>query len=113
MGVALANTIAAETQYTGALVASLVLFKRLLVTVVRETMRWHHKVIQLLDLSNTRLVLVSFDQSRMLNRFSKDDETADISLAGTAISKLVHGCLFCVSFDCHVSLQKALYIVGD
>lgn len=76
-------------------------------------MRWHHKVIQLLDLSNTRLVLVSFDQSRMLNRFSKDDETADISLAGTAISKLVHGCLFCVSFDCHVSLQKALYIVGD
>ncbi|KAK7676596.1 hypothetical protein QCA50_017740 [Cerrena zonata] len=69
-------------------------------------MRWHHKVIQLLDLSNTRLVLVSFDQSRMLNRFSKDDETADISLAGTAISKLVHGCLFCVSFDCHLGLPS-------
>ncbi|KAH9924948.1 multidrug resistance-associated ABC transporter [Amylocystis lapponica] len=55
------------TQYTGALRASRVLFKRLLVTVVRATMRWH-------DVT---------PQGRMLNRFSKDVETVDSSLASS------------------------------
>ena len=41
LGGALVNIIAAATQYTGALRASRVLFKQLLVTVVRATMRWH------------------------------------------------------------------------
>ncbi|KAK7677231.1 hypothetical protein QCA50_019825 [Cerrena zonata] len=67
LGAALVNIIAAATQYTGALRASRVLFKRLLVTVVRATMRWH-------DVT---------PQGRMLNRFSKDVETVDTSLAGT------------------------------
>ncbi|THG99339.1 hypothetical protein EW026_g2986 [Hermanssonia centrifuga] len=55
------------TQYTGALRASRILFRRLLVGVVRATMRWH-------DVT---------PQGRMLNRFSKDVETVDSSLAGT------------------------------
>lgn len=41
LGAATVNIIAAAAQYTGALRASRVLFKRLLVTVVRATMRWH------------------------------------------------------------------------
>ena len=40
-GGAFANILAAIAQYTGALRASRILFKRLLVAVVRATMRWH------------------------------------------------------------------------
>jgi len=54
-------------QYTGALRASRVLFKQLLVSVVRATMRWHDTT----------------PQGRMLNRFSKDIETVDSSLASS------------------------------
>ena len=40
-GVALVGTTGAITQYTGALRASRILFRQLLVGVVRATMRWH------------------------------------------------------------------------
>ncbi|KAI0357032.1 multidrug resistance-associated ABC transporter [Trametes cingulata] len=63
----LVNIAGVATQYTGALRASRTLFKRLLMSVVRATMRWH-------DVT---------PQGRMLNRFSKDVETLDGSLAGT------------------------------
>ncbi|KZP20510.1 hypothetical protein FIBSPDRAFT_932199 [Athelia psychrophila] len=52
-------------QIVGGLRASRVLFKRLLTTVVHATMRWHDTT----------------PQGRMLNRFSKDIETIDTSLA--------------------------------
>ncbi|KAI5116711.1 hypothetical protein M0805_003223 [Coniferiporia weirii] len=55
------------TQYTGALRASRLLFKQLLVAVVRATMRWH-------DVTPA---------GRMLNRFSKDIETVDSTLASS------------------------------
>ncbi|KAI0070122.1 multidrug resistance-associated ABC transporter [Panus rudis PR-1116 ss-1] len=67
LGAALVNIISVITQYTGALRASRVLFKKLLLSVVRATMRWHDTT----------------PQGRMLNRFSKDIETIDSSLAGT------------------------------
>ena len=51
----LVSLCSVATQYTGALRASRLLFKQLLVTVVRATMRWH-------DVTPT---------GRMLNRFSK------------------------------------------
>ncbi|CDO68601.1 hypothetical protein BN946_scf184996.g32 [Trametes cinnabarina] len=54
-------------QSLGALRASRILFEKLLRTVVHATMRWH-------DVT---------PQGRMLNRFSKDVETIDMSLAGT------------------------------
>ncbi|KAG6914945.1 hypothetical protein DXG01_014339 [Tephrocybe rancida] len=54
-------------QYTGALRASRILFKQLLVTVVRATFRFHDTT----------------PQGRMLNRFGKDIETIDSSLAGS------------------------------
>ncbi|RPD61590.1 multidrug resistance-associated ABC transporter [Lentinus tigrinus ALCF2SS1-7] len=63
----LVNILAIITQYTGALRASRILFDKLLKTVVRATMRWH-------DVT---------PQGRMLNRFSKDVETVDSSLAST------------------------------
>ncbi|KZT66167.1 hypothetical protein DAEQUDRAFT_813713 [Daedalea quercina L-15889] len=61
------NIAGVITQYTGALRASRKLFRRLLVAVVRATMRWH-------DVT---------PQGRMLNRFSKDIETVDGSLASS------------------------------
>ncbi|KAH9854525.1 multidrug resistance-associated ABC transporter [Lenzites betulinus] len=61
------NIAGVIAQYTGALRASRILFDRLLRTVVRATMRWH-------DVT---------PQGRMLNRFSKDVETVDTSLAGS------------------------------
>ncbi|KAJ3486309.1 hypothetical protein NLI96_g4318 [Meripilus lineatus] len=67
LGAGLVNISGAVTQYTGALRASRVLFERLLASVVRATMRWH-------DVT---------PQGRMLNRFSKDVETVDLSLAGS------------------------------
>ncbi|KAI0772936.1 multidrug resistance-associated ABC transporter [Trametes elegans] len=63
----LVNIAGVMTQYTGALRASRILFDKLLRTVVRATMRWH-------DVT---------PQGRMLNRFSKDVETVDTTLAGT------------------------------
>ena len=41
LGSAFLGVLAAIVQYTGALRASRVLFKQLLVSVVRATMRWH------------------------------------------------------------------------
>ncbi|TDL21715.1 P-loop containing nucleoside triphosphate hydrolase protein, partial [Rickenella mellea] len=55
------------TQFVGALRAARKLFRQLLSTVVRATMRWH-------DVTPT---------GRMLNRFSKDIETVDSSLASS------------------------------
>ncbi|CDO68600.1 hypothetical protein BN946_scf184996.g31 [Trametes cinnabarina] len=77
----LVNTVGVITQYTGALRASRILFERLLRTVVRATMRWH-------DVT---------PQGRMLNRFSKDVETVDTSLAGTLQSVNQSLALFAVS----------------
>ncbi|KAF9070335.1 multidrug resistance-associated ABC transporter [Rhodocollybia butyracea] len=64
---ALVSVLAAAVQYTGALRASRILFKQLLVTVVRATFRFHDTT----------------PQGRMLNRFGKDIETIDSSLAGS------------------------------
>ncbi|KAI0657587.1 multidrug resistance-associated ABC transporter [Cubamyces menziesii] len=77
----LVNIAGVITQYTGALRASRILFERLLRTVVRATMRWH-------DVT---------PQGRMLNRFSKDVETIDTSLAGTLQSVNSSLALFMVS----------------
>ncbi|KAL0952989.1 hypothetical protein HGRIS_007200 [Hohenbuehelia grisea] len=62
-------------QYTGALRASRVLFRRLLITVVRATFRFHDTT----------------PQGRLLNRFGKDIETLDLSLAGSLQS--VNACM--------------------
>ncbi|KAH8810190.1 hypothetical protein DL96DRAFT_1821685 [Flagelloscypha sp. PMI_526] len=62
---ALLQTASALVQYYGAVRASKVLFKRLLVTVVRATFRFH-------DTTPT---------GRLLNRFGKDIETIDDQLA--------------------------------
>ncbi|KIP06892.1 hypothetical protein PHLGIDRAFT_128004 [Phlebiopsis gigantea 11061_1 CR5-6] len=67
LGAALVNITGVITQYTGALRASRTLFERLLTAVVRATMRWHDTT----------------PQGRMLNRFSKDVETVDTSLASS------------------------------
>ncbi|KAH8099895.1 multidrug resistance-associated ABC transporter [Cristinia sonorae] len=67
LGAGFVNIGSVITQYTGALRASRVLFEKLLTAVVRATMRWH-------DVT---------PQGRMLNRFSKDVETIDTSLAST------------------------------
>ncbi|PPQ62804.1 hypothetical protein CVT24_000498 [Panaeolus cyanescens] len=64
---ALTSVLSVTTQYTGALRASRILFKQLLVTVVRATFRFHDTT----------------PQGRMLNRFGKDIETIDSSLAGS------------------------------
>uniref|UniRef100_A0A8H8CJP6 Multidrug resistance-associated ABC transporter n=1 Tax=Psilocybe cubensis TaxID=181762 RepID=A0A8H8CJP6_PSICU len=67
MATALASITSVMIQYTGALRASRILFKQLLVTVVRATFRFHDTT----------------PQGRMLNRFGKDVETIDSSLAGS------------------------------
>ncbi|KIM37758.1 hypothetical protein M413DRAFT_448273 [Hebeloma cylindrosporum] len=64
---ALCSVLSVTAQYTGALRASRILFKQLLVTVVRATFRFHDTT----------------PQGRMLNRFGKDIETIDSSLAGS------------------------------
>ncbi|KIK63814.1 hypothetical protein GYMLUDRAFT_40900 [Collybiopsis luxurians FD-317 M1] len=64
---AFVSVIASAVQYTGALRASRILFKQLLETVVRATFRFHDTT----------------PQGRMLNRFGKDIETIDSSLAGS------------------------------
>ncbi|KII83783.1 hypothetical protein PLICRDRAFT_702353 [Plicaturopsis crispa FD-325 SS-3] len=64
---ATASIISVIVQYTGALRASRIMFQQLLVGVVRATMRWH-------DVT---------PQGRMLNRFGKDVETIDSSLASS------------------------------
>ncbi|KAK2461323.1 hypothetical protein APHAL10511_006850 [Amanita phalloides] len=65
LGGALISIFSVIAQYTGALKASRVLFRQLLVTVVRATFRFHDTT----------------PQGRMLNRFGKDIETIDMSLA--------------------------------
>ncbi|TFK37596.1 multidrug resistance-associated ABC transporter [Crucibulum laeve] len=64
---ALVSVLSVTAQYTAALRASRALFKQLLVTVVRATFRFHDTT----------------PQGRMLNRFGKDIETIDSSLAGS------------------------------
>ncbi|KAG7085320.1 hypothetical protein E1B28_013860 [Marasmius oreades] len=61
------NLCSVIAQYTGALRASRALFKQLLERVVRATFRFHDTT----------------PQGRMLNRFGKDIETIDSSLAGS------------------------------
>ncbi|KAH8109668.1 hypothetical protein DFH11DRAFT_1843160 [Phellopilus nigrolimitatus] len=63
----LVSVTSVAAQYTGALRASRQLFKQLLTAIVRATMRWH-------DVTPA---------GRMLNRFSKDIETVDSSLASS------------------------------
>ncbi|KAK0200579.1 hypothetical protein DFS33DRAFT_1362775 [Desarmillaria ectypa] len=67
IGGALVSVMSTTAQFTGALRASRILFKQLLVTVVRATFRFHDTT----------------PQGRMLNRFGKDIETIDSSLAGS------------------------------
>ncbi|KAF8153792.1 multidrug resistance-associated ABC transporter [Crassisporium funariophilum] len=67
LATALSSVLSVTAQYTGALRASRILFKQLLVTVVRATFRFHDTT----------------PQGRMLNRFGKDVETIDSSLAGS------------------------------
>ncbi|KAJ2929604.1 hypothetical protein H1R20_g7490, partial [Candolleomyces eurysporus] len=67
IAIALANVLSVTAQYTAALRASRVLFQKLLVSVVRATFRFHDTT----------------PQGRMLNRFGKDIETIDSSLAGS------------------------------
>ncbi|KAJ7104581.1 hypothetical protein C8R43DRAFT_1047311 [Mycena crocata] len=64
---ALVSVLSSVAQITGALRASRTLFKALLVTVVRATFRFHDTT----------------PQGRMLNRFGKDIETIDSSLASS------------------------------
>ncbi|TFK62437.1 hypothetical protein BDN72DRAFT_741737, partial [Pluteus cervinus] len=64
---AIASVVSVTAQYTGALRASRILFKKLLVTVVHATFRFHDTT----------------PQGRLLNRFGKDIETIDTSLAGS------------------------------
>ncbi|TFK50633.1 P-loop containing nucleoside triphosphate hydrolase protein, partial [Heliocybe sulcata] len=66
------NLASIVTQITGALRASRLLFRQLLVAVVRATMRWHDVTPQ----GKTA-------PGRMLNRFSKDIETVDSSLSSS------------------------------
>ncbi|KAI0705448.1 multidrug resistance-associated ABC transporter [Earliella scabrosa] len=81
MAAGFVNIAGVLTQYTGALRASRILFEKLLTTVVRATMRWH-------DVT---------PQGRMLNRFSKDVETVDSSLASTLQQVNASLALFAVS----------------
>ncbi|KAJ7105197.1 multidrug resistance-associated ABC transporter [Mycena epipterygia] len=64
---ALLTVSSSVAQFTGALRASRTLFKALLVSVVRATFRFHDTT----------------PQGRMLNRFGKDIETIDYSLANS------------------------------
>lgn len=78
------NIAGVITQYTGALRASRKLFRQLLVTVVRATMRWHDVTPQgRFELSITSESMIEHFLGRMLNRFSKDIETVDGSLASS------------------------------
>ncbi|KAL0951671.1 hypothetical protein HGRIS_008350 [Hohenbuehelia grisea] len=63
----LTTVLAVVVQYTGALRASRIIFEQLLGTVVRATFRFHDTT----------------PQGRMLNRFGKDVETIDRSLASS------------------------------
>ncbi|KAI0672201.1 multidrug resistance-associated ABC transporter [Trametes maxima] len=63
----LVNIAGVVTQYTGALRASRILFDTLIRNVVHATMRWHDTT----------------PHGRILNRFGKDIETLDTSLAGS------------------------------
>ncbi|KZT22415.1 P-loop containing nucleoside triphosphate hydrolase protein [Neolentinus lepideus HHB14362 ss-1] len=65
LGTAFVDVSFVVAQLVGSLRASRLLFERLLVTVVRSTMRWH-------DVT---------PQGRILNRFTKDMDTVDSSLS--------------------------------
>ncbi|KAF8872717.1 hypothetical protein CPB85DRAFT_1378897 [Mucidula mucida] len=67
IGSAMVGVASSAAQYTGALRASRILFKQLLDTVVRATFRFHDTT----------------PQGRILNRFGKDIESIDSSLAGS------------------------------
>ncbi|KAF8996876.1 hypothetical protein BDQ17DRAFT_1391964 [Cyathus striatus] len=67
IGGVLVNVSSVTAQYTGALRASKKLFRQLLITVVHATFRFHDTT----------------PQGRMMNRFGKDIETIDTSLAGS------------------------------
>ena len=83
LGAALVNITGVITQYTGALRASRTLFERLLTAVVRATMRWHDTTPQG-ELHALPAPIISHRiAGRMLNRFSKDVETVDTSLASS------------------------------
>jgi ABC-type multidrug transport system fused ATPase/permease subunit len=81
-----ASLSSSAAQYTGALRASRQLFNQLLVGVVHATMRWHDTTPQGLG-SLTPLARESFFTNivigRLLNRFGKDIETIDGTLAGS------------------------------
>ena len=83
---ALASTTSTVTQYTGALRASRLLFKQLLIKVMHATMRWHDVTPQgqsSNDFKSSPEAYYSANPGRMLNRFGKDIETIDSSLAGS------------------------------
>ncbi|KAF9533294.1 hypothetical protein CPB83DRAFT_880389 [Crepidotus variabilis] len=67
LGSALISVLAAIIQYTGALRASKILFRQLLIAVVRATFRFH-------DIT---------PQGRMMNRFGKDIEVIDKTLVSS------------------------------
>ncbi|KAH9476582.1 ABC transporter 7 [Psilocybe cubensis] len=78
----LVSVLSVTAQYTGALRASRILFKRLLVAIVHATFRFH-------DIT---------PQGRILNRFGKDMDTIDSSLAGTlqAVNSALAGFLVAI-----------------
>ncbi|KAH7920819.1 P-loop containing nucleoside triphosphate hydrolase protein [Leucogyrophana mollusca] len=67
LATALVSVVSTMIQYTGALRASRSIFQRLLIGMVRATMRWH-------DVT---------PQGRMLNRFGKDIEAIDNNIASS------------------------------
>ena len=73
LGSAFVGVLSAIVQYTGALRASKVLFARLLIAVVRATMRWHDTTPQGTPPNRFHLAitLTVVLLGRMLNRFSK------------------------------------------
>ncbi|KAF8502966.1 ABC transporter type 1, transmembrane domain-containing protein [Gautieria morchelliformis] len=66
-GTAAISILNVSVQYSGGIRASKLIFKQLLVAVVRATMRWHD----------------STPTGRMLNRFSEDIQTVDYSISGS------------------------------
>jgi len=72
LGGAFVNVSSFLVQFTGALRASRILFQRLLITVVRATMRWHDVTPQgKITYSAVLLELSTLFTGRMLNRFGK------------------------------------------
>lgn len=81
-----ASISSSAAQFTGALRASRQLFHQLLVGVVHATMRWHDTTPQgLASLAPLRVncFLMNIAIGRLLNRFGKDIETIDSTLASS------------------------------